>query len=73
MSIKEVFKRITCKHDDLLCISNIHGDLINIISPVGGITRSVWICKKCGAIKYASFMDPNCKITNFSHERIDNK
>lgn len=41
------FKRIRCKHENQVCITNIRGDLRNIYN-----CMSVWKCKDCGKVFY---------------------
>lgn len=59
-----MFWRFWCKHDEVKCISNIHGDLINLLSDDRTV-RSVWKCKKCGKMIYLPYLNPDCNVVNF--------
>ena len=55
-----IFKQLFCEHRDKKCITNIHGDLINLLE-----CRSVWECNKCGKIFNHKELEPTCSIVNF--------
>ena len=55
-----IFKHLFCEHRDKKCITNIHGDLINLLE-----CRSVWECSKCGRRFNHEELDPTCNIVNF--------
>lgn len=61
-----LFKRLRCKHENQVCITNIHGDLRHIYN-----CMSVWKCKDCGKVFYKDVLDPNCKLINFWIEKED--
>jgi hypothetical protein len=43
--------KLFCKHEYEF-VRNIHGDEINLVSPINATYRSIWRCKKCGKLKY---------------------
>ena len=56
-----LIKRLTCKHTNQTCISNIHGDWINFCN-----CRSVWVCKDCGKVFHKWDLYKDCKVVNFN-------
>jgi len=66
--VKNIIKRLFCRHTDKICISNIYGDFINIMSSPKKITRSIWKCNSCGKYLYESKLDPTCKRINGKKE-----
>jgi len=61
-----LFKRLFCKHENIECLTNFHGDCINIVSTSKKIYRSAWRCKGCGKIIYSEYLDNNCKTVNWT-------
>lgn len=55
-----LFKRLFCKHKEKTCITNIHGDWINIYN-----CRSIWKCKKCKKLIKSNELVKDCKFVNF--------
>ena len=51
-----VVPRICVKHN-LIFISNLYGDEINVVSPLGKTYRSEWKCTECGKIKYKQYLN----------------
>lgn len=43
--MKNLLKKLFCKHEELEFIENVHGDMINHLN-----CRSIWKCCKCGKI-----------------------
>lgn len=56
----KLFKRLFCKHNEKVCITNIYGDLINDWN-----CRSVWECKKCGKMFRSDELEESCDVVNF--------
>lgn len=57
--MKNFFKRFRCKHKNQRTITNIGGDMINMID-----ARSVRECKDCGKIIFSLYLDETCKKVN---------
>jgi|GEM_PF-3511526 len=59
-------KRLSCKHEDEVCLTNLHGDMIDMFntSPQK-IYRSVWQCQDCGRVRRSEYLNKNCNIVNF--------
>lgn len=66
--ILRLIKRMRCKHQDLKCITNFYGDMINVISTHKKIYRSAWVCKDCGRIICKERLEPSCKVINYMPE-----
>ena len=68
-----MFKRLFCKHKNKKCLSNFHGDYIDIVSPLfsNKIYRSAWQCQDCGKIIYSTSLEPACKIVNWEILKSD--
>jgi RNase P subunit RPR2 len=50
--LKDIWKRITCKHKYPL-LETVHGDRIIYLN----YTRSIWKCGKCGKIHFSEYLD----------------
>lgn len=48
-SVRNLLKRLFCRHRDLDFKINLYGDAINAWS-LSKVYRSLWRCKNCGAI-----------------------
>lgn len=57
--MKNFFKRFICKHKNQRTITNIGGDMINMID-----ARSVRECKDCGKIIFSPCLDIECTKVN---------
>lgn len=61
------FKRMTCKHENQITITNIGGDMINMID-----ARSVRECKDCGKLIFSPYLDKECnKVNEFIRDKED--
>ena len=65
MNIFTKIKQLRCKHLDCIPISNICGDFVNEISPIGKTYRCAYECLNCGKIIYKETYNDDCKIVNF--------
>lgn len=61
-----LLKQLFCKHNYSKCLTNFHGDYIDVVSTLKRINRSAWKCSKCGKIGYSEYLDPNCKVVNWN-------
>lgn len=57
--------RKQCKHNNKRCITNLHGDFIDVMSGYKDIYRSVWFCKDCGKFFLDKRLDKTCNSSNF--------
>lgn len=64
MIIKKL-RQLFCLHKHKECITNIYGDMVNLLSTKHKIYRSVWKCKDCGKIFYESSLCNSCKVSNW--------
>ena len=55
-----ILKQIFCRHKEITCITNLHGDLINIYE-----CRSLWECKRCKKVIKSKELNKQCKYVNF--------
>ena len=62
--MKNIFKKLFCKHKDIICITNIYGNLINTMN-----CRSVWECKDCGKRFKSNSLCKNCNYVNFKEKQ----
>lgn len=69
MSFTEFIKSLFCLHKNKECITNLHGDIVNLMSNKKHIYRSVWRCTKCGKCFYSSKLDPECNTINWYLKR----
>lgn len=58
-------KRLFCRHKNKKCITNLYGDVVNMLSTDKHIYRSVWKCTNCGKCFYSEKLDPDCMIINW--------
>lgn len=58
--IRNLIKRIKCKHNNIQTITNLYGDAIIYYN-----CRSIKICKDCGKIIKSETLDKNCNVINF--------
>lgn len=65
MKIPKIVKRLSCKHDNLKCVTNYHGDMIHQVSTYKRIYRSAWICTNCGKTIFSEHLEPTCKVVNY--------
>lgn len=63
--IKDFFKKLFCPHKEKVCITNLHGDVVNLMSTKKHIYRSVWRCSRCGKCFYSEKLDPDCVTSNW--------
>ena len=54
-----------CKHQKQECLTNFHGDMINLVSTRKEIHRSAWKCKNCGKIILNGDLEPSCEVINY--------
>lgn len=51
--MKNIFKKLFCKHENIEFCGNIYGDLIDHYSTFRHINRSAWRCQDCGRMFFA--------------------
>ena len=71
--LKHFVKRLRrqCKHDHKQCITNLHGDFIDVMSGYKDIYRSVWFCEDCGKFFLSPYLDKSCKSINFMDSQFE--
>lgn len=65
MKIKEIIKRISCKHNNQECLTNVYGDYITCLSSGKKIYRSIWKCSDCGKIIMSEILNEKCEYKNW--------
>lgn len=57
--MKKFFKRLICKHKNQRTITNIGGDMINMLD-----ARSVRVCRDCKKLIFSPYLDKECRRVN---------
>ena len=69
LKIINLLKSLFCLHKNKECITNLHGDVVNMVSTKRHIYRSVWRCTRCGKCFYSEHLDPDCVTVNWYMKR----
>lgn len=65
MKIPKILKRLSCKHQNLKCVTNYYGDMINEVSTCKKIYRSAWVCTDCSKSIFSEYLEPSCNVVNY--------
>lgn len=63
--MKNIFKKLFCKHKSIEFCGNIYGDLIDNYSTLKRVNRSAWRCAECGKMFFDDCFGP------ISHETFN--